>query len=1111
MHTSIGISKITPPSLTSTMPRPSLTKLIKKGREKGVTMIIGQAAQGKTTLCALYVKELTVPAVWINLGKEDANPINLYYLLVHALGKVLSEEESLFLKSYPSVTLGPRLETPLFREWAGILFERLPHEMDIIFDGLDRLGLDAPAFQFLQILIEEAPDPIHFLLTSREEPSGIRDKKIKNAVHIINNADIAFTPAETRSYFKRIYGISLGKSALKKIHSLSEGWIGGLVLLSETVSRIPEKHREEYIEKNVSDYKTEVFKYFSEELLSDLSKPIKDIYMKAAIFDVIEPDLLNALIPTQNIETLFFETVKKNFFMEAFHDNTHGWMFRYHTMCREFLLDRLRSELPPPEQKELFFTAGELYEQRGDLENAVGYFLQASAYERVVPLIEKAGMGLVRSTRLNDLSDWLNSLPEDMVHSAPWLLFYRCMICRFTETRENIFRLEKARLLFESKGEINGEMLALAFIIEASIMAGRDIIPLTQLLQQGELLLNKRVSDQFLAEKATLMCQMGFGYSLRDGKLSKAYSASKNAYLLAKQSEDITLQVNAITIFLTASTFMGRLSEADKISADIDDLMKKCVHSEIKLFCSISQVQFYLVKGDFENAAEIIKTGKIKTERLGLIYLHFMFLLMELLLRVETEAYEAVEDISTLLLDLLSSQDNLLSKGIVYLFTGAGFYRKGSFVKAETYIHKAADILSSDKTHSRNHICAVHILQGWINCLQGRYETAENKLQKALKTSTEMPSYIGQAAVHFGMAEIKYQQNLTGQAKEHLTIGFKLAEKYNFNSIFWLSGRDFKNACLMAIELNIPKSLEYASRILISRFAKEAEPALVKLSRHPEKKTRELALDIRKKIHLSSVPEIQIRTFGDFTVLRGGKPMLDTDWERSQAKKMLKAIVSYGSQNVPKELIAEALWPESPSDVSENNFKVTLHRVRKSLEPEMNKTFGSSYLHMRNNLLSLDWKLCKVDVDQFEFFIQKGASEEKKGERKKSTDSYIQAVELYTGDYLVRDLYEEWAERKRRELKNRYIRTLLKLGRIFDGRGAVYKSISWYSKAIEADPLLEEACQRLMVLYSRKGKTNLAIQAYEKCRQALKEEIQVEPETLTKDIYKRIAKNTPKM
>jgi len=238
--------------------------------------------------------------------------------------------------------------------------------------------------------------------------------------------------------------------------------------------------------------------------------------------------------------------------------------------------------------------------------------------------------------------------------------------------------------------------------------------------------------------------------------------------------------------------------------------------------------------------------------------------------------------------------------------------------------------------------------------------------------------------------------------------------------------------------------------------------------------------------------------------------MVDGDWTRVQAQVLLKAIVSHGSQNIPKDRLAEALWPRSPREISDNNFKVSLHRLRKSLEPGMDKVFGSAYLHVRNNLVSLDSELCGTDADRFESLILSGKAEERSGQERKAIDAYTQAVDLYSGDFMAQDLYTDWIEQRRVVLRNHYIETLRDLGRLYERLGSVGNAIASYSKAVEADPLLEEAYQRLMVLYSRNGKNNLAIRTYQKCRQTLHEEIQAEPEPLTEEIYRSILLSSPK-
>jgi hypothetical protein len=72
--------------------------------------------------------------------------------------------------AYPSRAMGPREELPLYRDWLTALFQPLPEPVQVVFDGLDRLAPQAPAFRFLQVCLELAPPHLRLFMLSRELP-----------------------------------------------------------------------------------------------------------------------------------------------------------------------------------------------------------------------------------------------------------------------------------------------------------------------------------------------------------------------------------------------------------------------------------------------------------------------------------------------------------------------------------------------------------------------------------------------------------------------------------------------------------------------------------------------------------------------------------------------------------------------------------------------------------------------------------------------------------------------------------------------------------------------------------------------------------------------------
>jgi hypothetical protein len=173
MRFPVSVSKITAPRFPHILQRARLIELLQQHRDKKLILILGPAAQGKSTLGVSWVNSCKTPAAWINLGPEDADPVSLFYVLVHSLGRALRNMDFSSLLAYPAMSMGPREELPLYREWALSLFNQVSVPVWFILNGLDQLPPEAPAYRFLQVLLDETPPVVHFLMLSREVPPTV--------------------------------------------------------------------------------------------------------------------------------------------------------------------------------------------------------------------------------------------------------------------------------------------------------------------------------------------------------------------------------------------------------------------------------------------------------------------------------------------------------------------------------------------------------------------------------------------------------------------------------------------------------------------------------------------------------------------------------------------------------------------------------------------------------------------------------------------------------------------------------------------------------------------------------------------------------------------------
>src|SRR5207253_1342430 len=139
----------------------------------------------------------------------------------------------------------------------------------------------------------------------------------------------------------------------------------------------------------------------------------------------------------------------------------------------------------------------------------------------------------------------------------------------------------------------------------------------------------------------------------------------------------------------------------------------------------------------------------------------------------------------------------------------------------------------------------------------------------------------------------------------------------------------------------------------------------------------------------------------------------------------------------------------------------------------------------------------RIDVEAF------GAAAEA-AHRSGDAKAYEEVIELYTGDLLPEDLYEDWTIGRREELHSAYLALLVGLARLHEGEGDLGPAIETLQKAVASDPANEEAHASLMRLYAAAGQRHKALRQYAQLREALKRELDTEPEETTRRLYEEI-------
>jgi DNA-binding SARP family transcriptional activator len=757
------------------------------------------------------------------------------------------------------------------------------------------------------------------------------------------------------------------------------------------------------------------------------------------------------------------------------------------------------------DRKSLLLKAGAIYEKKGDLEQSIRHYLKAKDLTCAANVMQHAGMKLLKMGRMGDLTHWLQALPEDTVKDNPWLLFFLCMTRRFKGVQENLNTLPMALESFRKRKEMPGVLFCLAALLEAIIAAGLPWKYLKKALDEAEPLLDSTNLDSYPYEKALLFSQFGYGHALR-GNLHEGILALQQCFLLSSNLGDPILQADCLSHCIVAFTMSGEYFSANEYSKKLEKVAADCPLPELQTLHLLANSILCSFKGEVKRAKKLIELALEKIESHGLIYYYPVALMYKVFYCAFSEIYSEMESVGNQLVDMASSMGNDVLAASTTFFLGLNAYRQGNYEKAKKLIDKSHDICSPKNTNTQMQWYASKIVRVLISLRLKGGSGTENDLLEALGFFTRVNNRRFLAEIHLSMALLKWQQSRKDEVIGHLNTGFGLAEEVQHDHFLIMNGKDRVRACTLAVELNASKALSYAEHLLISKFASLSKQELKRLEKRKDRRIRRKAKEIKLAISREYAPQLRIETLGGFNVFKDGFPLNEKDWTGSQPKNLLKAIVAVGQEKrVHKEVLIDALWPDSKAEAAEKTFKTALHRLRKAIEPVMKNSPGFLYVHLKEKKVYLDSELCTVDAWEFLSLVKEGQELQNKGNNEAAISAYRKAIGLYKGTFLPRDLYASWADSKRHELKQQYVDLLLTSAKIEETRGSLTKAITLYEKAIREDPYLELTYQRLMTLYFDRGKRNEALKVYEKCKKAMREGLDTKPDPVTKAIHKKIS------
>lgn len=213
---------------------------------------------------------------------------------------------------------------------------------------------------------------------------------------------------------------------------------------------------------------------------------------------------------------------------------------------------------------------------------------------------------------------------------------------------------------------------------------------------------------------------------------------------------------------------------------------------------------------------------------------------------------------------------------------------------------------------------------------------------------------------------------------------------------------------------------------------------------------------------------------------------------------LLKYLVYHHQRRIARDALMDLFWPQAEPDVARNRLNVAMSSIRHAIRAATGRESivfedGRYFIHPELNV----W----LDVEEVERNLEAVRRLDASGQSASAIQHLEVAANLYQGDFLADDPYEEWTIPIRERLRLAYLDTLFRLGRDYFERGQYAACAGMCQTILERDNCREDVHCLLMRCYAHQNQIYLALRQYHLCTEALHRELDVKPAETTTALY----------
>lgn len=1044
-------SRYSPPDTATFLKRERLFHSLDHAGENTAIWVQGPPGAGKTVLAASWAQSRKLPVLWNQLDVRDSDVATFITNLSDCLGGGEGRQP------LPSLTPEHLPEYDVFaRNYFEQFFGLLPEQAIVVLDNYESLASDTICHHLLAIGLEQLPRGVRLLITSRENPPATFARLLANGrLQTLGNSQLCLTPDESAGIL-RIYTDSTTSELEELIYRKTRGWVAGVVLMSgHCVQEMKSLHP--------GNMET-ILDYFASEIYRPAPEPQRRLLVRTAFLPQVDIVAQARLCPDVHIDELAV-LARKGYFMQRVSGTANT--YRYHPLFREFLQERARVELPAAELNTLLRDSAGLLADNEEWYEAISLLRETQCHEELTRLLLEHGMAMLASGRHQSLAEAISGLPASLLQCFPELLELRGTALFMLSSADAYLCFEQAWDIRHQRNDVVAMLPALAGAMESISLQRFKLSRLDLWTQRFDQLLDQHPDILNHVQAAPpFVASVLYALSWRQPGHRRLPQLTALAMEMLHRNLPAALQIKLANAIIINCFWRGDVHLANAVrellaplanSAQVPPLLQVVHHAML--------TTIFFMLGDTRQCAEqATRTLELSSEQ-GLRFFDSSLLSYKLIVALIQGRRDEVFRNLEMLAEIVAA-DNLPDHSHYYYCRGWIEHWQGNHQQADAQFQLAINCARSNGVSAPVSICLIGQAERAISARQ--LQKADQILREAKREirPRDNPMLLFMHAMALSRLALVREDEpvLQQQLSEALQCG---ASHGLYN---WFGIIPEQLSLLMAEALKRGIKPEYV-RELIVRHGLVPPPGSLPGEQWPW--------------------PVKLYTLGRVRIFLHGKELSDKERQRHRKPlELLLALVAFGADGVSQKRLADALWPDADGDKARKTFDTALYRLRRLLGDDM-------LLPLQEGLLKLNAQQVWTDLDELSRLYKCTGNQADPLDENK-TGIWTAVLELYQGPFLG-ELYDShWTWEPRKRAQSWFIGLALSVARHQRLLGKYEEAIRVLNKAIEQDPLQENLYRALMVCYRDRQRLADLQHTWERCRQALREGLGVEPTEVTR-------------